>query len=172
MQQVVQAYLLLSTVETMRGNEEAGKRYLDHAHTMHNGNAMGPEGQLLQGQEQDESHDLVFQIYGQPDHCVGHMGDHFHGSSRCSFSGGGFSCGVILSTSFVLSWRKVTSPRSGFSSHEIMFGYYRECSAFSAKVFFRTGCSIPRVVVDSTSHVFFNRLIAGVFLWSLLLTLP
>lgn len=72
--QVVQAYLLLSTVETMRGNEEAGKRYLDHAHTMHNGNAMGPEGHLLPDRlEQEEGLDLVFQIYGQPDGCVGHF---------------------------------------------------------------------------------------------------
>ena len=56
----------------MRGNEEAGKRYLDHAHTMHNGNAMGPEGKLLSDRpEQDECLDLVFQIYGQPDGCVG-----------------------------------------------------------------------------------------------------
>eukprot|EP00752_Nemacystus_decipiens_P006831 g6133.t1 len=70
--EVVQAYLLLSTVETMRGNEAAGKRYLDHAHTMHNGNAMGPEGKLLKDRsEQDESLDLVFQIYDQPDGCVG-----------------------------------------------------------------------------------------------------
>lgn len=72
--QVVQAYLLLSTVETIRGNEEAGKRYLDHAHTMHNGNAMGPEGHLLPDRaEQEECLDLVFQIYGQPDGCVGHF---------------------------------------------------------------------------------------------------
>lgn len=72
--QVVQAYLLLSTVETMRGHEDAGKRYLDHAHTMHTGNAMGPEGQLRQGRhEQEESLDLVFQIYGQPDGSVGHF---------------------------------------------------------------------------------------------------
>ncbi|CAM9588704.1 unnamed protein product [Scytosiphon promiscuus] len=69
--EVVQAYLLLSTVETMRGNKAAGKRYLDHAHTMHNGNAMGPEGQLLKDRsEQDESLDLVFQIYDQPDGAV------------------------------------------------------------------------------------------------------
>lgn len=54
-----------------RGNEAAGKRYLDHAHTMHNGNAMGPEGKLLRDRsEQDESLDLVFQIYDQPDGCV------------------------------------------------------------------------------------------------------
>lgn len=57
---------------TRRGNEAAGKRYLDHAHTMHNGNAMGPEGKLLRDRsEQDESLDLVFQIYDQPDGCVG-----------------------------------------------------------------------------------------------------
>lgn len=54
-----------------RGNEAAGKRYLDHAHTMHNGNAMGPEGKLLRDRsEADESLDLVFQIYDQPDGCV------------------------------------------------------------------------------------------------------
>lgn len=58
----------------MRGHEEAGKRYLEHAQAMHNGNAIGPEGQLLQHrQEQDESLDLVFQIYGQPDGCVGQI---------------------------------------------------------------------------------------------------
>lgn len=69
--EVVQAYLLLSTVETMRGNEAAGTRYLDHAHTMHNGNAMGPEGQLLKDRsDQDLSLDLVFQIYDQPDGAV------------------------------------------------------------------------------------------------------
>lgn len=80
---MVQAYLLLSTVETMRGNEEAGKRYLDHAHTMHNGNAMGPEGQLLSDRpEQEESLDLVFQMYGQPDGCVGHFSSAAVGGSR------------------------------------------------------------------------------------------
>lgn len=39
---------------------------------MHNGNAMGPEGKLLRDRsEADESLDLVFQIYDQPDGCVG-----------------------------------------------------------------------------------------------------
>lgn len=94
--QVVQAYLLLSTVETMRGNEEAGKRYLDHAHTMHNGNAVGPEGRLLQGrQEQEESLDLVFQIYGQPDGCVGVCSDGVFGvGEREGGSGGNKPVGV------------------------------------------------------------------------------
>lgn len=65
--QVVQAYVLLSTLETMRGNTEAGTRYLDHAHTMHNANAMGPDGKLRQDRpEQEEALDLVFQIYDQP----------------------------------------------------------------------------------------------------------
>eukprot|EP00903_Cladosiphon_okamuranus_P011945 g11219.t1 len=91
--EVVQAYLLLSTVETMRGNEAAGKRYLDHAHTMHNGNAMGPEGKLLRNRsEQDESLDLVFQIYDQPDGCVG-------GFNRSAAVGGEWRKSAALSSS-------------------------------------------------------------------------
>lgn len=79
-----------------RGNEAAGKRYLDHAHTMHNGNAMGPEGKLLRDRsEQDESLDLVFQIYDQPDGCVS-------GFNRSAAVGG--------------DWRRNSSSSSSLSS--------------------------------------------------------
>lgn len=104
--QVVQAYLLLSTVETMRGHEDAGKRYLDHAHTMHTGNAMSPEGKLLERRhEQEESLDLVFQIYGQPDGSVGHFStapgsvigahgvDGRESGGPCAWGGGRFGTG-------------------------------------------------------------------------------
>lgn len=56
----------------MRGNHEAGSRYLDHAHTMHNGNAMGPDGKLIMNRaEQEECLDVVFQMFGQPKGRIG-----------------------------------------------------------------------------------------------------
>lgn len=78
--QVIQAYLLLSTIETMRGNEEVGMRYFDHARAIHNGNAIGPDGKVLKGRpEREESLDVVFKIYGQAKTCSGESGDHQHG---------------------------------------------------------------------------------------------
>lgn len=150
--EVVQAYLLLSTVETMRGNEAAGKRYLDHAHTMHNGNAIGPEGKLLRDRsEQDVSLDLVFQMYDQPDGAVSGfnrsaaVGDWrrnqhaANGSSSSSpeqeHSGGGSATGKPTSAVDQMIAQAVSPPSECQSSPLKALKYLSTVCGLSSEVF-------------------------------------
>ncbi|CAM9805603.1 unnamed protein product [Discosporangium mesarthrocarpum] len=81
--EVVQAYLLLSTVETMRGHEATAMRYLDFAQTMQNalrmsfppgdgcgtqggeGEQGGGGGGLPYHEGEDESVHMVFELYNR-----------------------------------------------------------------------------------------------------------
>lgn len=141
--EVVQAYLLLSTVETMRGNEAAGKRYLDHAHTMHNGNAMGPGGKLLKDRsEHDESMDLVFQIYDQPDGCIGGrngsaaVGDRGrYSASSSSSSPGAADAGEPISAVDQMIAQAMAPPSDANSSPVKALKYLSTACGLSSEVF-------------------------------------
>ncbi|CAM9331304.1 unnamed protein product [Ectocarpus sp. 8 AP-2014] len=149
--EVVQAYLLLSTVETMRGNEAAGKRYLDHAHTMHNGNAIGPEGKLLRDRsEQDVSLDLVFQMYDQPDGAVSgfnrsaavgdwrrnqHAADGSSSSPEQAHSGGGSDSGKPTSAVDQMIAQAVSPPSECQSSPLKALKYLSTVCGLSSEVF-------------------------------------
>lgn len=149
--EVVQAYLLLSTVETMRGNEAAGKRYLDHAHTMHNGNAIGPEGKLLRDRsEQDVSLDLVFQMYDQPDGAVsgfnrsGAVGDWRRNQNAANgsptspeqaHSGGGSDSGKPTSAVDQMIAQAVSPPSECQSSPLKALKYLSTVCGLSSEVF-------------------------------------